>query len=128
MANQFGIPDQAWAAAREEMRSLLKRRARIPGAYPYSELLDDLELMKLDTHSARDRAIMSQMLVEIGESEHQAGRPLLPSIVIHKSGDQEPGPGFAKLASRLGIDASDPQQMWIDQFKRTWKYWGQKTP
>ena len=37
---------------------------------------------------------MSEMLGEIGTEENAAKRGILTVIVVHKSGDMEPGAGF----------------------------------
>ena len=64
----------------------------------YSEIapLADLDM---DDPSHRDE--IGRLLGEISEHEHGKNRPLLSVVVIHKDNNM-PGPGFFKLAKRLG--------------------------
>lgn len=119
----MGIEDGPWASARSEMRRLLVARARTRGQIAYSELLAEMTTLDLSTEQPRDRAVLKEMLCEIGEAEHQAGRPLLTSIVVHKTGNMEPGLGFFELAERLGLQVADEQAFWLEQMKATHAHW-----
>ena len=43
---------------------------------------------------------------------------MLSVVVVHKTGDYQPGPGFLELAKRLGRDASDQLKFWTEEFER----------
>jgi molybdopterin synthase catalytic subunit len=69
-----------------------------------------------------DRAY-HRMLGEISESEDAQGRGMLSAIVVHKTGDQEPGKGFYELAAQLGRNTVDPLKCWIDEMKLIHDVW-----
>ncbi len=48
---------------------------------------------------------------------------MLSALVIHKTGDQEPGPGFFELAKDLGKDTSDMLTCWVTEVKKVHDYW-----
>jgi hypothetical protein len=63
------------------------------------------------------------MLGEISADEDAAGRGMLSVIVVHKSGDMQPGPGFFELARDLGRDTSDILVCWITELKKAHAAW-----
>ena len=66
---------------------------------------------------------MSEMLGEIAEEEDRAGHGLLTVLVVHKSGDMEPGVGFYELAEKLGRDVSDRLNLWVTELHKVHDYW-----
>jgi len=62
----------------------------------YSDLAD---LLALDMSSPDDRFRIGEMLDEINHLEHEAGRPMISSVVIH-SQEGLPGTGFFRLCAR----------------------------
>jgi hypothetical protein len=50
---------------------------------------------------------------------------MLSVIVVHKSGDMQPGHGFFELAESLGRDTSDILACWIAELKRVHAYWSE---
>ena len=64
------------------------------------------------------------MLGEISGEENAAERGMLSVIVVHKSGDKQPGPGFFEFAEELGRDTSDILKCWVDELKKVYAYWG----
>lgn len=63
------------------------------------------------------------MLGEISTEEHEAGRGLLTVVVVHKAGDQKPGPGFFKLAQSLGCNTTDRVQFWTNELRKVFDVW-----
>jgi hypothetical protein len=63
----------------------------------YKEVAHHLGIHHAGHHMARQ---VGQVLGEISEDEHQAGRPMLSAIAVNEAGF--PGDGFFKLARRLG--------------------------
>lgn len=49
---------------------------------------------------------------------------MLSVIVVHKSGDMQPGPGFFELADELGCDTTDILSCWIKELNKVHAYWG----
>jgi len=48
---------------------------------------------------------------------------MLSSIVVHKQGDMQPGPGFFDLAKQLGHKNSDVIKLWIGEVKNVFRHW-----
>jgi molybdopterin synthase catalytic subunit len=119
MGTKYGFPESQWNRAREEMKRILIERARVRGMIPYSELVAQLTTIKLNPESYA----LAKMLGEISTEEDRAGRGMLSVIVVHKSGDMQPGPGFFELAQSLGRDTSDILRCWVDELKRVHGYW-----
>jgi hypothetical protein len=42
---------------------------------------------------------------------------MLSVVVIHKTGDTMPGPGFFELAQELGRDVSDQLKLWSEEMR-----------
>ena len=51
---------------------------------------------------------------------------MLSVIVVHKSGDMQPGPGFFELAKKLGRNTSDILQCWVSELKKVHAHWSKK--
>ncbi len=86
---------------------------------PYSELVGKVKTVQLNA----DSFALFELLGEVSWAEDKAGRGLLSVIVVHKAGDMQPGPGFFKLAKKLGRDTSDILVCWIDELKKVHGYW-----
>ena len=71
----------------------------------YSELVAEIGSCDLEPQSPQ----LAHMLGEVSTAEHNAGRGMLTVVVVHKSSDQMPGPGFFELARSLGHDTADKQ-------------------
>lgn len=119
---RHGFPESDWQKALEEARQAMIRRARVPRTISYSELVSEIRSIKLEAHDAR----LSHMLGVIAEEETQAGRGMLTVVVVHKSGDQKPGPGFYEMARKLGHAVVDQEAFWVDELNRVHRAWSAK--
>lgn len=89
---------------------------------PYSDLVAHIHAVQFEgPHDPR----LGHLLGEISEAESEAGRGMLSALVVHKSGDMQPGPGFFDLAKRLGHDTSDIEKFWIQEVKKVFAAWAQ---
>lgn len=122
MATKYGYPEDIWNKAKEEMRVILIDRAKNRGMIPYSELVRQIKTIHLEP----DSYALGNMLGEISTEEDNAGRGMLSVLVVHKSGDMQPGPGFYELAKSLGKDTSDILVFWVAELKRVFAYWSNK--
>ncbi len=77
----------------------IARSKRYPVAY--STLIHQTEL-GLNLDISHEKALLSQILDEISEREHAAGRPLLSAMVKAKANIGQ-GDNFFKLCERLGM-------------------------
>ena len=88
--NEHGFSHEQWSAAKSEITEVLSARAKLRGMIPYSELVAALKSIRLEPRDQR----LFQLLGEVSSEEDAAGRGMLSVIVVHKSGDMQPGPGF----------------------------------
>lgn len=116
---KYGFSDRDWDAAKVEMTKILAARAKVRGMIPYSDLVRAVKTISL----APDSSALAAMLGEISEAEDAAGRGMLTVIVVHKSGDMQPGPGFFDLAKRLGRNTSDIVKCWVEELKKVHAHW-----
>ncbi len=86
---------------------------------PYSDLVRSITSIRLDAHDTR----LSHFLGEIASDEDAEGRGLLTVLVVHKSGDMQPGPGFFELAQSRGRDTSNIVECWVEELKKVFAYW-----
>lgn len=63
------------------------------------------------------------MLGEVSTEQDGLGKGMLSVLVVHKTGDMEPGEGFFKLAVDLGKNFTDRQQFWIEELNRVYGAW-----
>ncbi|SRR5258708_5293259 len=112
----FEYTDAQWNAAKEEIRALLNgRAAHDEGPISYSELADNVHAI----HFSPEEHAYHHMLGEVSEEEDEAGRGMLSVMVVHKD-DWRPGPGFFRLAKKLGRNVSDRERCWSDELKRVY--------
>jgi hypothetical protein len=111
--------DREWREAVNEAKSILRDRARHRLTITYSELAGELRSITIGYHDPD----MDALLVDVSSEEFNEARPLLSVVVVHKSGDQEPGKGFYELADSLGFHTSDRTVFWIAELNRVFDYW-----
>ena len=120
--NEHGFSHEQWSAAKLEIAELLSARAKLRGMIPYSELVATLKSVRLEPRDQR----LFQLLGEVSSEEDAAGRGMLSVIVVHKSGDMQPGPGFFELAKKLGRNTSDILMCWVKELKKVHAHWSAK--
>ncbi len=108
-----------WDAAKREMTLVLRRCAARRQMVCYSDMLHGVTSIRFDL----DDVAYHRMLGEISRTEDAHGRGMLSAIVVHKTGDQQPGDGFYDLADELGRDTSDDLKCWIDEVKVVFDVW-----
>jgi molybdopterin synthase catalytic subunit len=114
-----GFVQSGWDAAKNEARQVMIGYARARRMIPYSDLVHQITHIRLQAHDAR----LSHFLGEIATEEDEQGRDLLTVVVVHKSGDMQPGPGFFELAQSRGRDTSNIVECWVDELKKVFAYW-----
>lgn len=122
MTTKYSYSIADWNKAKEEMRQILIERAKVRGMIPYSELAAQIDTIPIKPESYA----LAAMLGEISRAEDASGRGMLTVIVVHKSGDMQPGPGFFQLAKELGRDTSDILKCWVDELKKVHAYWSSR--
>lgn len=124
MLNKYGYADSDWEAAKNEAKSKLIEVARRKGRIAYSELVECIQSINIEAHDQR----LFHLLGEISVEENRLGRGMLTAIVVHKTGDMQPGPGFFQLANSLGKDTTNILTCWIKEFNKVHDYWANKAP
>ena len=98
----------------------LKTVARTGIVTTYGEIA---HLAGLDMANPDDRNKISEILDEISLFEHERGHPLLSTVVIHKD-DNMPGPGYFKMARRVGLyKGSNDFMFFINELRRVHDHW-----
>ena len=69
---------------------------------------------------------MAEMLGEISLAEDKDGRGMLSALVVHKTGDMEPGQGFFHYAEVLGRDVSDRLTCWVREIHKVHDCWANR--
>jgi hypothetical protein len=119
MGGKFGFSESTWEGAKKQAKDSLIDRARVRGMMPYSELIQNIKAIPFEAHDVR----LFYLLGEISEEENAAGRGMMSALVVHKTGDMQPGPGFFDLAKKLGKNTSDIVTFWISELKKVHAYW-----
>ncbi len=84
------------------IRTFLIRYARQQsGTLSYLTLVQEAEL-GLNLEISHEKSRLNEMLAEISTNEHEAGQPLLSSL-IKVAGSKGQGDNFYKLCERLGM-------------------------
>lgn len=115
----FGIAQATWDAAKLEVRILVGARAQAQGWITYSDLASTLTQVRFEAHDPRLFALIG----DVSKEEDRAGRGMLSAIIIHKTGDMKPGPGFFDLARDLGRDVRDEDAFWIAEVRLVHAIW-----
>ena len=117
-----GFSDAAWEAGKREARQIMYAVAKKQGLIPYSELVAQIGSISLDAHDSR----LDHFLGEIASEDDVAGIGLTTVVVVHKTGDQMPGPGFFDMAEEQGRDTSAPVECWMTELKAVDDYWSHR--
>jgi hypothetical protein len=115
----FGYSTSVWQAAKAQIRAVLVECARRPVMIAYSQLVPRIVAIDLQARDPR----LDELLRQIATDEYHAGRGMLTVLVVHKSGDQRPGRGFYECAVSLGLDTSDEDRLWVEQFNSVHEFW-----
>ena len=108
--------------SKKEGRQALIACAKQRQMIPYSESVQRIRAIGFEgPHDQR----LPHFLREISVGESQAGRGMLTAVVVHKSGDMQPGPGFFELARELGYDTTDIEKFWIQEVKKVFAAWSE---
>jgi len=111
-----GITQEDWDATKAEALAVLteKARQRHSQTIAYSELADQIGPLVFGPHDHN----FHELLGEISEDQNAVGRGMISVLVIYKDpAKMKPGPGFFKLARKLG-HTGDDEQIWSVEFQR----------
>ena len=114
-----GFSADQWSAAKEETRQAMIAVARRKSVIAYSDLVRKITSCLLEPNGA----CLAHMLGEISSEEDEEGRGLLTVVVVHKTGDRKPGPGFFRLARSRGQHIVDEERFWIEELRNVYDTW-----
>ena len=120
---EHGFPMDVREAAKEEARGAMRVVAARNGVIAYSELVQQINACRLEPQSPQ----LAHLLGEISTEEHRSGRGMLTVVVVHKSGDHMPGPGFFELACSLGYRVDDREAFWVQELQKVYATWSSTT-
>ena len=113
------MSQEKWEKAKKEAKTILQERAKLRGMITYSELVKQIHTIKFDAHDTR----LFKLLEEISIDENLEKRGMLSVIVVHKTGDMQPGKGFFELAQILGRNTSDILECWVNELHKVHATW-----
>ena len=116
---RHGFSETAGESAKAEARKVMYAFAKKERLISYSELVGRIASISLEAHDHR----LDHFLGQIASEDDDNGKGLTTVVVVHKTGDQMPGPGFFNMAESQGRDISDPVACWMDELKAVYNYW-----
>lgn len=110
----------------KDIRHQLIELARQKTPWSYSQLNEQL-LLNLNFNNIYDRDLIGEWLGEVSIHEFKNGRPLLSSLIIHKSNNREQGDGFYKLCSEIygekWEDLKADPNFELEEMKKCYSFW-----
>jgi len=119
---RHGFDERAWETAKGEAREVMYEVACRHGLIAYSDLVARIGSISLEAYDHR----LDHFLGQIATEDDDAGLGLTTVVVVHKTGDQMPGPGFFNMAETQGRDISDPLACWMNELKAVYRQWSKK--
>ena len=86
--------NKEWDNIKGEIHSILVGVAKSKKLINYSDLVKRMKTVTLHTDNVDEVQILAELLGEISGEENKHARGMLSALVIHKTGDREPGLGF----------------------------------
>jgi len=105
----------------EELKEVLVEAAKKEKPVYYEDIAP---MFGFNYDRDHDRAEVGRILDVVNKEEIDEGRPMLSAVVVHKGGDEMPGPGFFTLARQLGrYRRGDKKLYWAMELKEVYRYW-----
>lgn len=117
MQRKYKLTEAEYSAVKEEMRAIMIEVAKARDTITYSELA-----LRLSVHIHYHSFLMARLLNEIGNEEIQAGRGVLPAVVVRKSSGI-PGGGYFNGISHTHDNLDDLEVWWRDDLEALYDYW-----
>lgn len=112
---RFGYPLVSWEAAKDEVKALLRGRARERRTVTYGELCDSVHAIRM---FPRSRALLG-MLHDVCADEDAERGIMLASLVVSKA-TGIPGEGYFAFARELGRDTVRRESFWREEVERVY--------
>jgi hypothetical protein len=82
--------------------------------------------LRLDVDICGRSHALRAFLNQVSTAEYDQGRGLLTAVVVYRSGDQMPGPGFFELARSLDYRFDDETEFWLAELRRVYQAWSRR--
>ena len=116
----LGYSEEQWNTARSQLCESIIEAAQDRRMTTYTEVSAKVTAIPVDPHSP----VLSHLLGEVLEEEHDATGLALTALVTHKTGDLEPGGGFYRMARKAAFRFSDQHEFWWRNVEATFKRYG----
>lgn len=116
---KLGFTKKEWELYKAEAREIMIRTAKARAMIPYSELAAAMTSISLEAFDLR----LWEIIGDVARDEAEAGRGILSVVVVHKSGDMEPGNGFFELAKHYKRNLSNKQKCFWDELHKAHDEW-----
>ena len=116
---RHGFPEEDWKRAKEQARKIMYEVASRRSTIPYSDLVSGVTAVRMEPHDPR----LGHFLGQIAREDDDNGLGLTTVVVVHKQGDQQPGPGFFEMAESQGRLLRDSTMFWIEELNRVHDHW-----
>jgi len=110
-AAQYGITEDTWATAKQQVRSVILHAAYERRMTWHAQIADQVDVISLDPESS----LMNDLLGAVFADEYATGGPALTSIVTVRYGDREPSSAFYTSARDLGYRFTEPFTFWAEE-------------
>jgi len=117
-----GFDEGDWELAKNQAREVMYKVAAHEKTIAYSDLVAQIEAVYMDPHDPR----LAHFLGQIASEDDDNGLGLTTVVVVHKTGDMQPGPGFFEMAEGQGRVVNDPTEFWVEELKRVYEQWSEK--
>ena len=118
----FGFNADVWVLARKQAREALIRSARAEQPVFYSDLTEQIDAIRFDLGSEKDRAALGRLLGEISKETDEQGKGMLSALAVSKD-TYRPSYGFFNLAKEMGYEVVDKTEFWIAQYNKVIASW-----
>ena len=119
---RHGFDEKVWDNAKSEARKVMYGVAKGRSTIAYSDLVARIQSISLDAHDPRLAHFLGQIACE--DDDNRLG--LTTVVVVHKSGDGQPGPGFFEMAKSQGRQFDEPFAFWIEELNRVHDLWASR--
>lgn len=98
------------------------QQARLRQTITYAELCAMMQTARIHYHSG----VMVRLLDAVGQIEYEAGRPVLPAVVVTKQ-TGIPGAGYFRLPGTAPDEQApaDAEAIWQADLQAVFEYWSE---
>ena len=116
---KHGFDESAWEAGKKEARQIMYAVAKKRDFVSYSDLVAQISAVHMEAHDPR----LAHFLGQIAREDDDQGLGLTTVVVVHKSGDKQPGPGFFEMAASQGRNVKDKIACWMKELNVVYDHW-----